>query len=351
VPRDSTRPLFTPTSRRRAEIATELGEPRVVRHGRSLARGVLVAVLAAAALALLVRAFAAVDARRAIAALGSTGALAPLALVPFVVAMTLDAAGGGALLRALGRSVPWTRLFAIRVATEALHMTAPAGFVGADSTTAVLLDQCCGVPVREGAVLAVARKWLVMRAHAAYIAIGAALGVSAVAGIGRRLFFADVLPVAVALSALVPLALSLAVGATMRARKPITPLQPELATVARAGHEGRVATALFLGQWLTEACETALLVRLVGGSLDVPGAIGVEVALSLVRAVAQVAPAGLGVQDAGYATLLPAAGVAPEHAAAFVLLKRGKELVWVAVGYALLATLRRAQPARRLAST
>jgi hypothetical protein len=322
-----------------------------VRHGRSLTRVVLVAVLAAAAVALLVRAFAAVDVHRALAALGSAGVLAPLALVPFVGAMLLDAAGGGALLRALGRNVPLSRLFVIRVATEALHMTAPAGFVVADTATAAFLDQCCGVPAREGAVLAVARKWLVMRAHAAYIALGAALGVTTIAAIGRRFFGGELLPAAVALSAIVPLALSLVVGRTMRARKAVAPLQPELATVARARNESWVATALFLGQWIAEACETALLVRLVGGAIDVPGAVGVEVALSLVRAAAQVAPAGLGVQDAGYATLLPAAGVAPEHAAAFVLLKRGKELVWVAVGYALLATMRRAQPARRLAST
>ena len=66
------------------------------------------------------------------------------------------------------------RLLPIRVASEALHLTAPAGFVVADSATAALLDTRCGVPMAEGAVIAIARKWLVTRAHAAYIVLGAA---------------------------------------------------------------------------------------------------------------------------------------------------------------------------------
>ena len=100
--------------------------------------------------------------------------------------MTLDAAGIGILLRALGRRVPLARLVTIRIATEALHLTAPAGFLVADSATAALLDTRCGVPVAEGAVIAIARKWLVTRSHAAYILLGAFSGAAALAGVSLR---------------------------------------------------------------------------------------------------------------------------------------------------------------------
>jgi uncharacterized membrane protein YbhN (UPF0104 family) len=59
-----------------------------------------------------------------------------------------------------------------------------------------------------------------------------------------------------------------------------------------------------------------------------------------VRHVVFVVPAGLGVQDLGYVTGLAALGVpdATSLGAAFVLVKRAKELLWTAFGYALLAS-------------
>jgi uncharacterized membrane protein YbhN (UPF0104 family) len=72
----------------------------------------------------------------------------------------------------------------------------------------------------------------------------------------------------------------------------------------------------------------------------------IETGVSLLRSIANIAPAGLGVQEAGYATLLTGAGVGVDTAAAFVLLKRCKELFWIAGGYALLAGMRRSEASR-----
>ena len=114
-----------------------------------------------------------------------------------------------------------------------------------------------------------------------------------------------------------------------------------LARVGAARAATRRATASYFACWLVEAFETALILRLVGGPLDLGLAMTAEVGVSLVRSIGNVAPAGLGVQDAGYAVLFEALGVPAPTTAAFVLLKRGKELVWIAVGYALLASMRR----------
>jgi uncharacterized membrane protein YbhN (UPF0104 family) len=103
------------------------------------------------------------------------------------------------------------------------------------------------------------------------------------------------------------------------------------------------ATLSFLGAWCLEALESALLLHLVGARVDLSSVFALEAGLSLVRSAVVLAPSGLGVVDLGYATVLQALGADPGAAAAFVLLKRGKEAVWVAAGYGLLALLRAPQ--------
>ena len=59
----------------------------------------------------------------------------------------------------------------------------------------------------------------------------------------------------------------------------------------------------------------------------------------MVRSVAVPVPAGLGVQDVGYVLCLKALGVpdATNVGTAFVLLKRGKDLFWILLGFTLMA--------------
>ncbi len=324
---------------------------------------------------LLARAFAGIDLAATLRAVSRSGPLTPIALVPFLGSMALDAAGMTLLLRPLGRSLSFLQIFPVRIATEALHVTAPAGFLVADSMTATLLDSRAGVPLQEGAVLAVARKWLVMRAHGAYIVLGAASGAAVLASLSERCFGGPWLPWAVGGAALLPLGLSIGLGAGFRGRSALARLHDVLGRLpwpalrARVGrwrsgavevdaHLGRIGAARaitwlaalsFFGCWLGEALDTAVIVRLVGGPFDFAFAMAAEVGISLLRSVGNVAPAGLGVQDAGYATLFPALGLPVETTAAFVLLKRGKELVWIAAGYALLAALRQTRAATSVA--
>jgi hypothetical protein len=321
-------------------------------------------VLVGCAAALLVRVFGGIDLRATLGALAHAGRLAPLALAPFAVGMTLDATGALLVLRGLGHRVPLARLLPIRIGTEALHVTAPAGFIVADTATAALLDAQCGVPLDSGALLAVGRKWLVMRSHAVYIVLGAGCGAAALTVASRRLFGGGWLPVAVAASAVVPLTLSLVLGAGFRGGSSLARLQAfarrcpwrllrekvaglragaiagdaRLARLGAARSAVWLATASFFAAWIFESLETALILWLVGAPIDLPLAMAVEVGLTLARSLGNVAPAGLGIQEAGYAMLLAAMGVRAEVAVAFVLLKRGKELVWIAVGYGLLAT-------------
>jgi uncharacterized protein (TIRG00374 family) len=330
-------------------------------------------LLVLCAAAVLYRVFAQVDVHAALEATARAGRLAPVALAPFLLGMAADAAGMALLLRVLGRRVGLSKVMPIRIATEALHMTAPAGFVVADAAAAGLLDAQCSVPLSDGAILAVARKWLVMRAHAVYIVLGAVVGTGSLAVLSARWSGRPQAAFLLALGlAVVPLTLSLIVGAGFGTRGVLARLQraaaalpwravrervarwrgsaadcdAQMSRVGMARRETVLATVFFLGCWLAEALETALLLWLVGGRFDLPLAMAIETGVSLLRSIANVAPAGLGVQEAGYATLLTGAGVGVDVAAAFVLLKRCKELFWIAAGYALLAGMRRPDAAR-----
>lgn len=325
----------------------------------------------AVAVAIVGRLVSQADAASTWRAVSSAGPLVAVALVPFAIGMTLDAWGMVVLLRGLGHRTSLAQMLPVRFASEALHATLPAGFVASDTATAILLEKRAGVPVRDGVVASIARKWLVMRAHAAYIAVGAVAGFATLTALARALH-APALPWVVLASAGVPLALSAALGAGLLGRSTFARLHATLAripsrrlarwlhshrheAVASDGQVSRLrsargasgaATLAFLGAWCFEALESALLLHLVGADIDLASVFAFEAGLSMVRSGIVLAPSGLGVVDLGYVTVLSALGADAGVVTAFVLLRRAKEAVWVAAGYAILAALRgRARPA------
>ncbi len=95
--------------------------------------------------------------------------------------------------------------------------------------------------------------------------------------------------------------------------------------------------------WLVRGVETFVFLRLLGVDVSLATALVVETAIIVVRSVAVPVPAGLGVQDVGYVLCLNALGVpdAMTVGTAFILLKRGKDLFWILLGFGLLAIGRR----------
>jgi hypothetical protein len=118
-------------------------------------------------------------------------------------------------------------------------------------------------------------------------------------------------------------------------------------------HPLRLASAcgLSLVAWSIESVETWLLLHLVGVPMPLATAFAFEASVSLLRSLAAFSPGGLGFQDAGYVAALAALGVpdAATAGAAFIVLKRAKELVWALAGYGSLALpdARGSAPARR----
>jgi putative membrane protein len=79
--------------------------------------------------------------------------------------------------------------------------------------------------------------------------------------------------------------------------------------------------------WIASAFGIWLTVRLIGGHLDFGGAVAIEAILSALRSAAVVVPGALGVQEAGYAMLMPLFGLPAEIGLAVSLLKRAREVV------------------------
>ncbi len=278
---------------------------------------VLHVFLGCAGAALLVRAFAGVDWSATLRALSSAGPAAFVALVPFGVAIAFDALACSSLSKLRAAD-----LFVVRVVTEALHFGAPGGVVASEAAAIALYTKRLGLTAKTATALAVRRKELVMRSHAAYLALGALAGSSALA------LFHPRAPLLVLASAAIPLAASFVVGACF-----------DRVTNTRQVPAPR-ATLFFFCAWLSEALETAVIAHVVGARLSVPAVLAVECAISLARSAVAFVPGGLGVQDLGYTTALAALGVPHETAAAFALLKRAKEIAWIASGFAVSALMR-----------
>jgi hypothetical protein len=263
-------------------------------------------------------------------------------------------------------------LLSVRLSTEALSQSLPLGPIWCETAKPHLLHERCGIALGYCFAGLAARKYLILVSQALYLVLAAMLSLPwlrkaspAILG-GSGL---EYLPLGAALALLLiasAFAWSLhrgAVGARLHGLLARVPLARFRRFVSR--HERRFGETddalarffggdrhgpkvlLFLAGWCLETVETYLILRFLGVHIDIRAVAGFEALVALLRHVFFIMPAGLGVQDLGYVTVLRALGVsdALSTGASFVLLKRSKELLWIAVGYALLVLHRqRATP-------
>lgn len=319
-------------------------------------------VVAAAALAWT---FREVRVDRVLSLLGGFGAVGVLmALTPQVLGLALETLGWRAAFTLMGERVGFRALLWVRVATEALVLVVPGGAVVTEPVKVPLLQRHANLDASSAVAGILARKYLLLGAQALWLGLAAAMGALALmkAPIGGPVK-GLVVAVVVASLGLGCAALFLRLllsrgGVATRVRCWLTRLPNEalrrtlarsqatfertdgrLAALFAVGGWREVAVGLaFVAAWAAETLETFVLLRLLGVELDFGVVALLEVAMTLLRNIVFVVPAGIGVQDLGYALLLRLLGVveATELAAAFTLLKRGKELLLVTLGLGLL---------------
>lgn len=298
-----------------------------------------------------------------------------LIVLPQLLSLLVESFGWRLAFEGMGRRFPLFGLFRARLATEALAQTLPMGVVFCESMKPVLLARGCGAELPTSLAGMAARKWLLMGSQSMYVGGFAVLSWSMLSGISGRVLCTAWLPQALlgaggllllmATGTYVALAhgriasrlhalLSRVPSAWLRAR-----LAPLEARFSRTDGELRAffATAFrsplpllsFLTGWLLEALDTFLILWLLGVHLPWTTVGALEVSASFLRNVAFVVPAGLGIQDVSYLAFLRALDVpdALNVAAAFLVLKRSKEMFWAVWGYVVLALELRG-PVRRL---
>jgi len=93
--------------------------------------------------------------------------------------------------------------------------------------------------------------------------------------------------------------------------------------------KSRLATSstIHLLSWIASAGLVWVSVRLIGLHIDFFSCIAIEALLAALRSATIFIPAAIGVQEAGYAALMPLFGLGPEVGLAVSLLKRARDVV------------------------
>ncbi len=305
------------------------------------------------------------------ALLRARGPILALSLCPYLLVLSLDAAGWRTLLSTLGRDVsPW-RVFWVRTSTEAIHRSLPGGAVAAEAMKPYLLRESAGVPISETTASLAMSKVLTVATQSLYIAIASAI---AFGSLGSSPFAWISLLTALLLAAVTAVGAFLmghgaVAGKLYRVihRIPLPRLRTWIAEKERAfldtdQHSTELFRArkrqlakcavLFLAAWLSESLDSWISLRLLGVRVSYANVLSFDSLVSLIRSLAFFLPGALGVQDLSYMAFLRAFGIADDTnlVMAFVLLKRAKEVFWILTGLIALVTIQnlRRSPAARI---
>jgi glycosyltransferase 2 family protein len=300
------------------------------------------------------------DRDRAWAQIREVGWPLVLVLLPTLVAMMLDAHGWKLILATLGHAVSWRRMVELRLSVEAIVLALPGGSVAGEAAKVALLRQRAGVPVSAGGASLALTKLALFGTDALYL-LCIAIWVGVDSNIKSRLPMllalggaAFMVLVTVGFRLLLRRSTAAATIARWLSRLPVRFLAnwfetrrahfEELDAAARGHFEAPVRQRLacvvpFALEWVVEGIETLIILRCLGVPIGVGEALALDGLGSLLRALAFFVPAGLGIQDAFQVMLLGSLGTTDPMATgmAFIVIKRTKEVIWIAIGLLLFA--------------
>lgn len=297
--------------------------------------------------------------------LADVGPLLVVAALPWLIAAALHGAAWRQLLAGLGHGLSFRHVLAAFLGSEAARVVAPGGGAVGEGVAALQLRRRFDVPWPAViASLALKKSWVFVT-NAVLIVVLLLLARKELTQLVSSIPRGDAIVPLAAIMAVVLAgtgAFTLAIFGSPGGRAAVlrvigfAPSRRVRAWVARQADEPMLrvtparhalAAALLMAQWLMEIFETWLFLRLLGADVSFTQALLLELGGSLVRSLAFVVPGGLGVLDASYVGLMIGMGIADARQVgmAFVVLKRARELLYVVVGFLLLAVARRAHRA------
>lgn len=298
----------------------------------------------------------------AIASLGPAALL--VILVPSLLMYLLEAYGWRLTLRAHAARVSFGRLLAIRTAGEVVNMTTPSAYVGGEPLKALLLKPH-GVPMIEALASVITAKTTMTIAQVLFILLGIGLAfglvgssggsaggdsnaalLTALVGVGLLLFGIALFVMVQRIGLFLGL---LNVLRWCRIRIPYLETREDKLreldrTILDFYTQDRRAFLLSIGffffGWLAEALEVYAILYFIGGTPVSPLAAVAIGALSVfIKGGTFFIPGSLGAQEGGNLLVLVAFGYTELTGITFALLRRVRELVWIAIGLGCLAAM------------
>ena len=243
------------------------------------------------------------------------------------------------------------RLWRVHVVGEALNNITPVGLLGGEPVKAVLVHQLNGVPYRQGVATLVLVQMVNTVALVIFLLVGVALIVGDPAmpeGVrGAALTGFGVLVVCVAVFFMMQRFRWLSRGGRWLER--VRPCD-EVKAMTRQIHriEGHIVhiyrerpasfllgVCLSLVNWLIGALELWLVFRFLGHPIAFADAWAIEAAVVLVRTALFFLPSAVGAQEGVFYVLCGAITGVPPLGLAVALIRRVRELMWVAIGLTL----------------
>jgi uncharacterized protein (TIRG00374 family) len=299
----------------------------------------------------------------------ATAGLGPVALLvillPSVLMYALETLGWRLTLGQYAGAVSFGHLLAIRSAGEVVNMTTPTAYIGGEPLKAYLLRPH-GVPLVDGLASVVIAKTTMTLAQVLFILLGIGLSfwivpqgvavagsdgsahvpvVAALFSVGLLLFGA-MLFVAVQRRGLFATLLGLL--RRCRVRLPFLESREETLRALdrtiiefynRARRPFLFSTgACFLG-WLAEALEVYAILYYLGPPVDALTSISLGAFAVLIKGGTFFIPGSVGAQEGGNLLLLMAFGYSDLMGITFAIVRRVRELVWIAIGLVCMTVL------------
>jgi uncharacterized membrane protein YbhN (UPF0104 family) len=281
------------------------------------------------------------------------GGWLPALLLPFFVVYVVDAAAWSCAF-ARGAPTRFWRTFRIRWAGEAVSNVIPSGYLGGEVVKVHLLRRS-GASGKEATSSTVVSKTAQSAAQLMFVAAGSLVFLRIAPDDPAWRFALGCFFVA-ALAALAAFfwlqtrglfgTLLGAAGWTRWTRGWVArwrPVAEQTDAVTRhfyANHRGRFfgSTALYLLGWLLDTVEIFAFAWLSGSSISWPEALVIEAFTGIAKAVGWFIPGSAGIQESGIVWVGRIAGLPDPVCVAYALFRRGREFIYAAAGWGLLAT-------------
>lgn len=281
-------------------------------------------------------------------------------LLPLLAVYVFEAYGWQLTLGAWADRVSFLRLFAVRMAGEAINATTPTGMVGGEPMKAYLLKQY-DVPMVDGLASLVTAKTAMVLAQILFMFLGIGLMFWLLGGSDYNLVMAAVGLGLLAFGLVLLFVIQRhGIGKGIltifrRMRLPLRFLESreaqllELDETIRGFYRERGSTfkfvvCIYFVAWAIETFEVYAILYFLGMDVTMLSAFSIAAISVLIKGAGFFIPGSLGAQEGGYLVLLLSFGYDEVTGITFALIRRLREILWILIGLVFLAALKEKSP-------